>query len=273
VRTGGAEARSVHRGDSDGPHGRARSGALLARSLRNGATAVFAAAMAVLLLAGCGGQAANGTKPAQNLTTAQKDAWLNCGATGPPPMAVLQQPTVLPSITNTTNGAVSDADAQKWVASFVREQVIETWAQTALQDRLLEGGCLGDPAVGTLFYNEITMVQKAQQNQGKVVSELPQLMDIRLVVVPSATQTKIVNQAGAKSAYALVVHGRGPAQTRIDYPNGKQPEIVSEVKTDEAYYSFYGGEYRANGKGLGPLWYQKSAFDCQQDFLRQICGL
>jgi hypothetical protein len=239
------------------------------------ATRLLTVALALTLMACQGGQPAPSPKPSPRATVSvrEKQAWLSCGATAAPPEGILGQAANLPQVTNSTSGAVSDADARTWAGAFLREQVIETWAQTSLQARLLQGGCLGDPiATGQLFGEEISMVSRASQAHARVTSSLPRIEDVRLVAVPAGVQAQIATQAGAKSAYALIVHGRGPAQTAIIYPDGRQ-EVVSQVQPNEAYYAFYGGQYRPGGQGIGPLWYQKAVFNCQQPFLRSLCGI
>lgn len=234
----------------------------------------IALALTVMACQG-GGQPSPSPRPSPTPTVSgqEKRAWRNCGATTVPPATVAGRPSSLPPVTDSTSGAVSQADARAWTGAFMREQVIETWAQTSLQEGLLQRGCLGDPtAIAQLFGEEISMVRRARQGHARVTSSLPRIEDVRLVSVPADVQARIAAQAGAKSAYALIVHGRGPAQTGITYPDGRQ-EVVSQVKPDEAYYAFYGGEYRPGSQGIGPLWYQKAVFNCQQPFLRSLCGI
>jgi hypothetical protein len=245
-----------------------------ARAHRVSRLITIALALTVMACQG-GGQPSPSPKPSPTPTVSfqEKQAWRNCGATTFPPAGVAGQPTSLPQVANSTGGVVSEAEARTWTGAFMREQVIETWAQTGLQEGLLQRGCLGDPtAVAQLFGEEISMIRRARQAHARVTSSLPRIEDVRLVPVPADVQARVAAQAGARSPYALIVHGRGPAQTGITYPDGRQ-EVVSQVKADEAYYAFYGGEYRAGSQGIGPLWYQKAVFNCQQPFLRSLCGI
>jgi hypothetical protein len=224
-------------------------------------------------LLSCGGGGGRSTGPAPKLGAAQVAAWKACGATGSPPVGVAAEPASLPPTANQAAAAVSDADGRRWVAGFLREQAIEAWAQTALQDGLLSGPCLGDAAVNpALFGDEVQKVQLAQQSKARVEVRLPKILDLRVVAVPAQAQEQIANQQYARSAYALVVHGQGPAYNRLVYPDGRQ-DVWAEVKADQAFYGFYGGEYQAGARrGVGPLWYQKSVLNCLTGFLREVCG-
>jgi hypothetical protein len=207
-------------------------------------------------------------------TREQQQAWKACGATATPPASALATPTDLPPVENQTQGAVTDADARTWAAGFAREQALEAWAQTALQPAVLQGGCLGDQAAAaSIFGSEIAGIQRAQQVHGKVTVQLPRVLDLKLVPVPPSVQDQIKNMLQSPSLYALVVHGRGPSATRVVHPDGSQEPVGSEVKADQVYYAFFGGEYRAGAGGVGPLWYQKSAVDCLRDFLRPVCNI
>src|ERR1700737_4772941 len=94
--------------------------------------------VAAFLVGACSvGQPSQGQRPAGSATPSaaptlapqvtQLATWQRCGATQVPPADVLKMPTQLPKVINRTNGAVSDADAQKWVGAFMREQGIEMW--------------------------------------------------------------------------------------------------------------------------------------------------
>ena len=203
----------------------------------------------------------------------QQQAWRSCGATATPPPSVLAVPGGLPSLTNATAGAVGDSTARAWEAGLLREQAIEMWAQTAMQSGLLQGGCLGDQgARDALFGDEIRMIQQATRNGAHILLKPPRILDVRLVTVPQQVQDRVRGLAFAKSQYALIVHGQGPAQTTIVYPGGKQENAVAPLPANQAYYTFFGGEYRAGADGVGPLWYQDSFLGCQWDFMRSICG-
>jgi hypothetical protein len=247
------------------------------------ALAALLAALAALLLAACQGPGSGGgptgaatPRPSATptLTQQQQQAWRTCGAATLPPPSVFGPPASVPPVQNLTNGAVSTADGQAWAAAFVREQRIETWAQTALQANLLQGGCLGDPqAGGQLFGAEVTAVQKARQAGGRLTVQAPRLLDFRLIRVPDDVQQRIAGLLEAKSDYALVVHGQGPSATRVVHPDGRQEPVGDDIPANQVYYALFGGEYRKPGDGVGPIWYQKSAFNCQRDFLRAACGV
>ena len=186
---------------------------------------------------------------------------------------MLVVPSSLPAVDNRTGGVTSDADARRWVAGFLREQAIEAWAQTGLQDALLSGPCLGDPAANAaLFGDEIQKVQTARERKARVEVELPRILDIRVVAVPPQVQGQVANRQNAPSPFALVIHGQGPAYNRITYPDGTRDQWAG-LGADQVFYGFYGGAYQAGARGLGPLWYQRSVLDCLNDFLRAVCGV
>lgn len=228
-------------------------------------------------LAACGGPGPAPTPthsaPPPTLSAQEVAAWQACGATSTPPASATALPAALPPVVNQTSGAVSDADAGRWVAGFMREQTIEAWAQTALQDRLLSGPCLGDPVANpTLFGDEIQKVQGAVKAKAAVQVKLAKVLDVRVVAVPSQIQDQVARRLYAKSAYALVVHGQGPAYNKVVYPDGHE-DVWAQLKSDQVFYGFYGGEYQSGSGKTGPLWYQKSVLNCQSDFLRSLCGV
>jgi hypothetical protein len=193
----------------------------------------------------------------------------------PPPRA-FATPSSVPPVLNLTGGAVSTADGHAWAAAFLREQQLESWAQTALQAGVLQSGCLGDRQAGQqLFGAEVAAVQQAQQVHGTLTVRPPRVLDIKLVRVPPDVQARVAGLLQAKSGYALIVHGQGPTATRIVYPDGHQvtPPDIPDTPADQAYYAFFGGEYRKPGDGIGPIWFQESAINCQRDFLRAVCGV
>jgi hypothetical protein len=238
-----------------------------------GRNALFRALLvtgAMALAAGCSSANGPNASPAPNPGVEQQDAWVKCGARAAPPASVTRSPSQLPPIINATSGAVSEAEANQWVAAFIREQAIETWAQTELQDRFLSGGCLGDPAANEmLFAGEIDMVKKARQEQAQLTVQPPSFKTVRLVTVPAAVQNEVLQHGGAKSSYALVVGWQGPAQVGMTYGGGKQ-EVLAAAQAGQAYYAFYAGTFHSSS--LGPLWYQEAVLDCGQSFLHSLCS-
>lgn len=237
-------------------------------------------ALVTLLLAACQGaspgQASSTARPsaAPTLSAQEQAAWQACGATAMPPASAFAMPAATPPVQNLTNAGIKDADARAWAAGFIREGQLESWAQTALQPGVLQSGCLGDVAASQqLFGAEVAAVQKAQQAQARVTVQLPRVLDIKVVVVPTDVQARVQGLLEAKSDYALVVHGQGPSATRIIYTDGRQEPVGDDIPGNQAYYAFFGGEYRKPGQGIGPIWFQKSVFNCQRDFLRAVCGI
>ncbi|MBO0839003.1 MAG: hypothetical protein J2P28_26320, partial [Actinobacteria bacterium] len=56
-----------------------------------------------------------------------------------------------------TNGAVSQAVANKWGIAFLREQSLETWALTTNREAVLKSGCFGSTtAYEELFAPEVS---------------------------------------------------------------------------------------------------------------------
>jgi hypothetical protein len=232
------------------------------------------AMVVVILASGCqGAPPAVQHTPIPSPTPPQQAAWQSCGASSVPPHRILAAPADLPAIRNRTNGQVSDADARRWVAGLLREQAIETWAETSLQAGLLQGACLGDPsAQGNLFGTEIQLIQQARQASGQMVIHQPVITGLELVAVPAQAQDRIQGLGGAPSAYALITHGQGPAEGKLVFP-GRREQTFYSLGPNEAFYTFFGGEYRADSQGLGPIWYQKAFMSCYQEFLRPVCGI
>jgi hypothetical protein len=200
----------------------------------------------------------------------QLATWQRCGATQVPPADVLKMPTQLPKVINRTNGAVSDADVQKWVAAFMREQEIEFWALRNDQPGLLQTGCLGNAASNLhLFGRELNEMEVARSSSRRIVLELANRPSIAVVPISSDVNTKIKGLDGSPSDYGLVGEVQGPGGSYLVDASGNKT-AVAVIKPTDHFFQLIGGEYK--DAHIGPIWFQDSSFSCSISWLRQTCG-
>jgi hypothetical protein len=105
-----------------------------------------------------------------------------------------------------TNGAVPQAQADKWARAYLREQSIELWAGTTDHESFIAGGCLGAPkAYDNLFGQEIANMQQAKAAGGHIeIDPLASLVDVALVPAPGAAADYVASLSGQRPRYALV---------------------------------------------------------------------
>lgn len=183
-----------------------------------------------------------------------------CGATAAPPSEVTSMPTGnLPAVLNKTGGAITNADAKKWIQGYTREQNVEDWAIENLQSRLLESGCLGNKnAQSQLFGDELKQIQYAQDDGLQLTLTRATLINVDVVNVPQNVQDEIKAKGGVPTPYALLATWRGPANTEYVDPDGnRSPAANRPLEAGQTLTLFVGGEYRTD-TGVGPIWYQDS---------------
>jgi hypothetical protein len=217
------------------------------------------------------GSAVASAAPSLPPQVTQLATWQRCGATQVPPADVLKIPTQLPKVINRTNGAVSDADAQKWVTAFMREQGIELWALTSDQPGLLQNGCLGSRASNLhLFGSELAYMETARASNRKLVVEVAQRPSVAVVALTPEDATNIKGFDGTPTAFGLVIEIQGPGGTYATDASGNRTALAI-IKPTDHFFRMEGGEYR-DGE-IGPIWFQGSAISCSAAWLRRTCGI
>jgi hypothetical protein len=201
----------------------------------------------------------------------QLATWQRCGATQVPPADVLKIPTQLPKVINRTNGAVSDADAQRWVAAYTREQGIELWALTHGEEGLFRGGCLSSPtSTLQVFAHELNYLEVAQASSRKIDVHLATYVSVAVLVVPADVNIKIKGFDGMPSDFALVVEIQGPGGTDyVDGSGNRSPAAV--IKATDHFWAHLTGSY--SNAAIGPIWYIGSDWSCATTWLRATCGV
>jgi hypothetical protein len=201
----------------------------------------------------------------------QLATWQRCGATQVPPADVLKIPTQLPKVINRTNGAVSDADAQKWVAAFTREQGIEMWALTHSEEGLFRGGCLSSPtSTLQVFAEELKYLEVARASERKLDVHSASYVSVAVVAVPSEVKLKIKGFDGMPSDFALVVEIQGPGGTDyVDANGNRSPAGV--INAADHFWAHLTGGY--SDAAVGPIWYMGSNWSCATSWLRATCGV
>jgi hypothetical protein len=234
---------------------------------------------AVILGAACGAQQHAVTKPKSTPSASptadsqsQLAAWQACGSDVVPPADVLAMPKLPVKVdASKTNGAVSQAEADKWAGAWLREQNIEDWAGTSNRDAILRGGCLGSQtAYDNLFAGEVASMREAQTAGGHIRLDPPAtLVGISLVPAPAKAASYVGTLSGLTPAYALVVTFRGPLASYVVDSSGNRIKKLGETPAGIMYAQAVFGEYRAGP--AGPVWYQLAAGDCQSAWMAGTC--
>jgi hypothetical protein len=201
----------------------------------------------------------------------QLATWQRCGATQVPPADVLKIPTQLPKVINRTNGAVSDADAQKWVAAYTREQGIELWALTHGEEGLFRGGCLSSrTSTLQVFAQELKYLEVARASSRKIDVRSATYVSVATVPVSTDVQMKIRGLDGIPSDFALVVEIQGPGGADyVDGTGNRSPAAV--IKATDHFWTHLTGSY--SEVAIGPIWYIGSDWSCTTTWLRATCGV
>lgn len=177
------------------------------------------------------------------------------------------------TIRNATNGAVSDATAQKWGRAFQLAQAYYYWAMQANARAALTSGVLADAspqAVNNLFGTDLMDLDNAKNAGGVLVYEPLKMPTTQVVSIPTGLQQKARAQGLQAGPYGLAVRFTGPASRKVRLPNGS----VLPVRDSSADYVSTGlvwGQLRAD-PDLGDVWYELGAYGCDGE-VRSVCQL
>src|ERR1700736_1375128 len=134
-------------------------------------------------------------------------AWKACGSDVVPPTSVLATPKLPVRVdASKANGAVSQAEADKWAKAYLREQDLEDWALTTNRDVVFSSGCLGSQkAYDNLFAEEVANMNKAKATGGHLEYDpLATVTAIAIVTPPVAAQSFVSSLSGQRPQYAIV---------------------------------------------------------------------
>jgi hypothetical protein len=199
-------------------------------------------------------------------------AWRACGSDTVPPANVLATPKLPVKVdASRTNGTVSQREADRWAAAFLREQAVETWALTTNRSAMLSGGCLGAlNAYDNLFAGEVANMRKAQAAGGHLQYDPPaSITGLAIVPAPQSAQDYALNLSGERPAYALVETLHGPLKAYVVTIAGQRQPLGPSTPADEIFRQAFFGHY-AN-PAVGPLWFQLADDDCQSPWVAGAC--
>jgi len=208
------------------------------------------------------------TTPITDVPDACAELWAPYQVTAVPPIDILEQEHVppAPKVVNRTNGAVSDADAQRWANASNRDSGWYKWAYAADQPGVLRH------LVGSALMN-------AGQESALAAGAAIDVPDCDLYPTSNAlfpmdrSASSYFKQKGFSLAdhYALIVTYRGPCTLTITYPDGHQT-------TEGPFFAqptvgFAPGQL-VSDPVLGDLWYADAGGNCQdpQGPPPQWCG-
>jgi hypothetical protein len=197
------------------------------------------------------------TTPITVVPEACAELWAPYQVTEVPPPDILQQEHVppAPKVVNRTNGAVSDADAQRWADASNRDSGWYKWAYAFDQPGLLSH------LVGTALINR-------EQNQALADGAHIDVPDCDLYPVSNALypvtaqSNNYFNKKGfhLSDAYVFVVTYRGPCQLTTTYPDGHQASQGPFFT--EPTVVFVPGQFIQDAV-LGELWFGDAGGGCQ----------
>jgi hypothetical protein len=245
--------------------------------LRLGMRTVGLGAIGVVLAVACG-QPHPTPKASASATPsagagASLPAWRACGSDVVPPASVLAAPKLPVKVdASRTNGTVSQREADRWAAAFLREQAIEGWAVTTNRDAVLKSGCLGPvKSYDNTFGPEVATMAAAKAAGGHLAYE-PAATVVAMSVVPasSAAQEYVGTLSGITPQFALAVTDEGPLAAYIVDQSGNRLQQLGHTDAGVRYEQAYFGSY--TNQGLGPLWYQLAAGDCRSAWMSRTCG-
>lgn len=232
---------------------------------------------ALLAAAACGGQTevpraapppASAT-PATN-SQAQLAAWQQKGATQVPPGSVASVSLDGVQVVNQTAGKVSDADARRWAAGYLRDSAFEFWAWNGEQDQfLVQGGLSRAPAA--IFGGDLTSIAAAKAaNMGIQVTRL-RIQRIVLRPVPDSLRGLYLKFRYLWTPYALYLDQIGPSDLNWLDGQGKLVANKAHVGAGVARPELVGGQLVTDPL-MGDLWSQDSDWDCSDPASRQQFG-
>jgi hypothetical protein len=189
-----------------------------------------------------------------------------------PPANVLATPKLPVKVdASRTNGTVSQREADRWAAAFLREQAIEGWAITTGQEGLLKGGCLGaSGAYDELFAAEVSTIERASAVGGHVAYDPPATVaGIAIASAPAKARDYVAALSGEEPTFAVVGTFRGPLAAYVVEPNGRRQEL-GHTAAGVVYRRATFGRYVQSQ--VGPLWFQFTADDCTSGWMAGTCA-
>ena len=200
-------------------------------------------------------------------------AWKACGSDAVPPANVLATPKLPVKVdASKTNGAVSQAKADKWAKAYLREQSLEDWALTTNHDTVFSTGCLGvQKSYDNLFAEEVANIAKAKAAGGHLEYDpLATITAISVVTPSTAAQTFVSDLSGQLPQYAVVSTAQGPLNAYIVDSSGKRT-LLGQTPAGKTFRQAYFGQYQDGS--IGPLWFQFAFGDCGSAWMAGTCNV
>jgi hypothetical protein len=195
--------------------------------------------------------------------------WQTKGATEVPPQNVQQVTLAGIEVVNQTNGAVSQSDAEKWAAAFVRSGQYEVWAINAQQDDFLLRSGL-NVAPQSVFAYDIGHLAEARSKQKRVKDTGLAYHRLRLRSMPQSTAPLFGQVGSVYTPYAWWVDYSGPfALTYVDARG--QEELKDHAAAGELRDQLVGGSF-SDDPLLGAVWVFASDWDCTSADNQQVFG-
>jgi hypothetical protein len=200
-------------------------------------------------------------------------AWKACGSDMVPPANVLASPKLPVKVdVSKTNGAVSQAEANRWASAFLREQQIEGWAITTNRDGLIKGGCLGSTkSYDNIFAPEVGTMNQAKAAGGHLAYE-PAATLVAINVVPSSSSAQqfVTGLSGENPPFALAVTYHGPLAAYIVDSSGRKLQELGHTGAGVTFEQAVFGEYIDSQ--IGSIWFQLATGDCRSAWMGGTCN-
>jgi hypothetical protein len=196
-------------------------------------------------------------------------AWRRKGATEVPPSSLRATDLGTIQVVNDTAGAVSDADARRWAAAYVRANAYEFWAWNHQQDGFLAGAGLSHVPTQVFGY-DIATIQEARKAGVQLTVTRLQLRRLVLRPVPDALRSRFTTQLFLWTQYAFFLDQIGPSDLTWTDKQGAQT-VKAHRQAGVGAPELVGGQI-ATDDLMGEVWVVDSDWDCTAPNVRATLG-
>lgn len=176
------------------------------------------------------------------------------------------------SISDGTDGAIPEAEAQRWGEAELRTWSLYVWADLHMDASLLTAGVIADAGASqTDIYNQdLEWIQEAEQAHGTIRGDGGTLLSIRLVPISSTLQQTISAHQLQPQPYGFVLQNRGPSDVYIQEPNGQKQALATEP-ANASWANVWWGTFKDDPQ-LGPIWYASGEYVCSDAQVAPTCS-
>jgi hypothetical protein len=172
-------------------------------------------------------------------------------------------------VVNDTHGAVTDADAQRWAAAYLRANAYEFWAWNHQQDDFLAHAGLSHQA-NQVFGYDLSTIQEARQAGVQLTVTRLQLRRLVLRPVPESLRQQFTTQLFGWTPYAFFLDQVGPSE--LSWTDRQGAKTVKAHRDPGAGAPELVGGQLATDELMGEIWVVDSDWDCTSPTVRASLG-